>query len=181
MSWHKEADKKAAEDRDVIMKTIKKGECLMIELNNNRKLFTQKGNYPQLIEFSKTFGAEISVVKVKEETDILDLQELPKAICSEDEPQKLPKVEIVEKRLQTDSKTEDRKTTLKRAERIRNYIQKKFLQGKTVKLSNLEKQYRQYELSSSTFSNHLREVRRTLLSDGHKIEKLRSGEYRLVE
>lgn len=150
----------------------------MIELNNSRRLFTRKSNYPQLIEFSKTFGAEVSVVKVKEETEVLDLQEIPKAICSEDSPQHTPVFEIVETRL-SKRRFDDRKTMLKRAERIRNHIQKRFLQGKVVKLKNIKKQYRQYGLTSSTFSNHLREVRKELSGIGHVVEKLKAGEYRL--
>lgn len=162
------------------MKTIKKGECLMIELTDRRRLFTRKSNYPQLIEFSKTFGAEVSVVKVKEETEVLDLQEIPKAICSEDTPQHTPKVEVLETRL-SKRKLDDRKTMLKRAERIRNHIQKRFLQGKTVKLKNVKRQYHQYDLTSSTFSKHLCEVRKELSEKGHVIEKLKAGEYRLVK
>lgn len=161
-----------------MMKTIKKGECLMIELGDQRRLFTRKNNYPQLVEFSKTFGAEVSVVKVKEETEVLDLQEIPKAICSEEKPHHTPNVEVVETRLSR-RKLEDRKTMLKRAERIRNYIQKRFLQGKVVKLKNVKKQYKQYDLTSSTFSKHLRDVRKELSESGHVIEKLKSGEYRM--
>lgn len=161
------------------MKTIKKGECLMIELSDQRRLFTRKSNYPQLVEFSKTFGAEISVVKIKEETNVLELQEIPQAICSE-ESQKSPKVEIIETRI-SKRKLDDRKTMLKRAERIREHIQKKFLQGKTVKLKQIKKHYSHYDLTSSTYSHHLREVRKTLSNDGYAIEKLKSGEYRLKQ
>jgi len=43
----------------------------MIELKDRRKFFTHPKNLPELIEFSKTFGAELSVVRTCEES--LDL------------------------------------------------------------------------------------------------------------
>ena len=53
----------------------------MIKTKDNRKFFTHEKYLPQLIEFSKTFGAEISVVKIKN-SDILDLNDLAPAICN---------------------------------------------------------------------------------------------------
>ena len=54
--------------------------CLLIQTKDKRKFFTHEKNFVQLIEFSKTFGAEISMVKL-EEGPILELKELAPAIC----------------------------------------------------------------------------------------------------
>ena len=47
--------------------------CLMVETKDHRKFFTYPKNLNQLTEFYKTFGAEISVVKVEDDTEVLDL------------------------------------------------------------------------------------------------------------
>jgi hypothetical protein len=52
----------------------------MIETTDRRKFFTHEKNFPMLIDFAKTFNAEISVVKL-EEGQILDLAELAPALC----------------------------------------------------------------------------------------------------
>jgi hypothetical protein len=55
--------------------------CLLIKTKDKRNLFTEKKNFGQLIEFSKTMGAKISVVKA-DNPDILSIEELPPAICN---------------------------------------------------------------------------------------------------
>lgn len=77
-------------------KKFMKNQILMVE-TNNKKFFTHKKNYTQLIEFSKTVDAEMSIVKV-DDVVILDLQELAPAICNANFQQKQPKkIEIIEK------------------------------------------------------------------------------------
>ena len=56
-------------------------QCLMIKTKDNRKFFTHEEYFPQLIEFSKTFGAEISIVKIQD-NNILDINDLAPAICN---------------------------------------------------------------------------------------------------
>ena len=55
----------------------------MVKTKDNRNFFTHEKYYPQLTEFSKAFGAEISVVKIKD-GEVLDLVELAPAICNSD-------------------------------------------------------------------------------------------------
>ena len=55
-------------------------QCLMIKTKDNRKCFTHEKYFPQLIEFSKTFGAEISIVKIKD-NNVLEMNDLAPAIC----------------------------------------------------------------------------------------------------
>lgn len=56
-------------------------QCLMIETKDKRNFFTHKKNYMPLIEFAKTFKAQISVVKTNE-AELLDLVDLSSAICN---------------------------------------------------------------------------------------------------
>jgi hypothetical protein len=52
----------------------------MIKTKDRRKFFTHEKNYLPLIEFSKVFNAEISIIKAKD-AEVLDLDELAPAIC----------------------------------------------------------------------------------------------------
>ncbi len=73
------------------MKTI---DCLMLKTPDERCFFTLKNNYPQLIEFARTYGAQISVVKASN-VQVLELEDLAKSICNQEEQTK-PEYEIVE-------------------------------------------------------------------------------------
>jgi len=70
-------------------KFVKSGSCVMIKCKDKRKFFTHKKNLPCLMEFSKIFNAEISVVRVKE-AEILDLPQLAPAICDANFTQSVP-------------------------------------------------------------------------------------------
>ena len=79
-------------------------QCLMIKTKDNKKFFTHEKYFPQLIEFSKTFGAEISIVKIKD-NNILDINELIPAICNanykNDESYELVTTKIEQKKRKT--------------------------------------------------------------------------------
>lgn len=153
-------------------------QCLMIETTDHRQFFTSEKNYLQLIEFSKAFGAEISVVKVKE-AEVLDLKQLAPAICNNGyKPSTTPQYDIIEKKIE--QQRDSRKESLRKADVIRNYIRKQFASGKIVKLKDVKKRYARYELSPSAFSNHLALVRHQMIKGGYKIKKLAPGEYRVV-
>lgn len=54
----------------------------MIRTKDNRKFFTYEENLPELLEFSKIFEAEISIVKIKDTNICLDINQLAPAICN---------------------------------------------------------------------------------------------------
>lgn len=55
-------------------------QCLLLETPDNRKFFIEENSYPQIVEFSNTFGARISVVET-EDNDILDVESLATKLC----------------------------------------------------------------------------------------------------
>lgn len=152
---------------------VKTQKCLLIETKDHRKFFTHEKNFPQLIEFSKTFDATISLVKV-EEAPILDLEELAPAIC--DAAYRKPKVEyqIVERKL---AKTISREKMLKVAAKIREYIEGRLLSRRTVSLRDVRKRFARYHLSTAALCNHLSHVRRKLEEKGYAVEKVAGGTY----
>src|SRR5262252_7159655 len=109
----------------------------MIKTKDRRKFFTHEKNFPQLIEFSKTFKAEISVVRV-DEADILDLSALAPAICDANYAAKKTSYELVEVKLPVLPRN-TRPTILRTAARIKQHILAKFLGGEAVSLKELKK------------------------------------------
>lgn len=147
--------------------------CLMIETKDNRKFFTQEENLPELIEFSKTFGAEISVVKMNDEPEVLDLIDLATAMCSMTKTKVKPEFEILETKV--DKPQRNRTKILRDARKIRKYIKELLLAGEVVQLSTVAKKFKHYKLTLACFCNHLREVRKEL-----EVEKIGHGKYMLT-
>lgn len=145
---------------------------LMIETKDQRKFFTYRRHLPQLIEFSKTFNAEISVVRTDEEP--LDMLSLAENLCSDNYEIHKPSFEIVE--IKVGQKRSKKKLT-HNAKIIRKFIQRELLAGKPVRLCGLMKRFKRYGLTKPTFCNHFTAIRKELASQGFLIEKTGQGEY----
>ena len=123
--------------------------CLMIETKDNKKLFTHEDNYPDLIEFSKTFGAEISVVKV-EKAEILELEELAPILCTHADVSEEPCYKLIQKKIAKagrPKKLTGRAKILDQASRIRSFVELEFLTGNVVSLNKIVKKFKKYGLS----------------------------------
>lgn len=55
--------------------------CLLLQTNDNKKLFTYQKNYKHLLEYIKTFNAKVFIVKIDKDQQILDLNKLVSALC----------------------------------------------------------------------------------------------------
>jgi len=151
-------------------------QCLMIQTNDRKKFFTHEKNLPQLIEFSKAFNAEISIVQIANEKEILELEELVPALC-EKKSQNQTEYEIIEVKLKP---REDRQTILKRAKDIKDSIKKNLIEGKIVSLKDLSKKYGKYKITTACLCNHFKQTRQELESQGYKFIKVGGGNYKLT-
>lgn len=149
--------------------------CLLIETKDKRKFFTHEKNFHQLIEFSKTFNASISVVKL-EKGPVLDLEQLAPAICNQSKPEKA-NYEVIETKLSV--KSRNRLDTLRSAKRIKRYIFETFSHGRVVSLRELKKKFKKYSLSDAALCNHVRRVKKELEKEGIKIAKVGAGKYKV--
>jgi len=154
-------------------------QCLMIKTKDNRKFFTHEKNLAQLLEFSKTFKAEISVVKVHE-SEIMDLEELAPAICDTNRVNKKPEYELVEVKIPILPR-QPRAKILDVAKKIKDYVLLKFSNGETVSLKDLKKKFKRYALSTPALCNHIRRVKAEIESKGHKVCKVGAGAYQVVK
>lgn len=157
--------------------TMQDGQCLMIKTKDSRRFFTHEKNYVQLLEFSKTFKAEISVVAVKE-AEVLDLAELAPAICNANYVQNIPaEVRILEVKMP--KKSRNRQRILQNAKEISAHIEEKFLAGTIVSLRDLTVTFN--KVTSACLCNHVALIRRKLELEGKQFVKVGGGKYRLTD
>jgi len=149
-------------------------QCLMIKTKDHKKFFTYEKNLPQLIEFSKTFGAEISTVQISNEVEVLELEELAPALC-EMKSQKVD-CKILEIKLRP---KDNRQNILHRAKKIQKYIQDSLMSGKTVSLKNLVQKYKNQKLTTACLCNHFKLIREKMESEGCLFIKTGGGSYKM--
>lgn len=139
--------------------------CLMIETKDGKKLFTYKENFRELTEYAKTFDVSMSLVNV-EAKYVMDLLDLAYAICVSDH-HKTPAYEVVKS-------SKNRELILKTANKIQDYIKKQFANREIVSLSDLKEKFKEYNLTTACFCNHIRKVISRL---NMKVRKLAAGKY----
>jgi hypothetical protein len=146
----------------------------MIETKDRKTFFTHEKNFPQLIEFSKTFNAEISKVQIPSEAEVLELEELAPALCEK----KSQKVDYKILELKLCPKITRRKI-LSRAKKIQTYIHGKLVLGHTVTLKELTKKFK--GLTSACLCTHFKLTREKMELEGHLFVKIGGGEYKLTK
>ena len=149
--------------------------CLMLETRDRRQFFTHQKNLPQLMEFSKTFNAEISVVRTSEEP--VDLISLAGNLCDNNYEVHKPNFQVLEVKVARPKRT--RRKLDDHVKIIRKWIKNQLIDGKSVRLCDLTKRYKKYEFSSSTLCNHFTAVRNELVDEGFRVKKEGRGVYRL--
>jgi biotin operon repressor len=148
-------------------------QCLMIETPDQRRFFTHEKYLNQLVEFAHTFDAQVSVVRV-EESEILDLAPLADALSDSDYSASGP-FTLVEKKIEA-SPTPKRSRTI--AE-IKDHVKNRFLSGDVVTLHDTLDLFRD-QTSYAGLSTMLYKVRKELRDEGHEVEKVGAGRYRLA-
>lgn len=151
--------------------------CLLIKTKNRRKFLTHEKNLNYLIEFAKTFHAEIYMVEPEQGQKALELKPLTAALCAS-EYSGAPKYSNIE-RIFPKSKR-NRQDILAEAEKIRAFIKKKLMAGKPLSLKELKDKYKSQKLTDACLCNHMSVVRKSLTKDGHEFRKLGAGKYCLA-
>lgn len=156
-------------------KLTKNSQCLMIKTKDSRKFFTHKKNFTPLMQFSKLFKAEISIVQTKE-AEILDLKELAPALCDCNFKQPEPEYQIIEVKMTQRQRSEIRKN----AKSIQEYIENQFIRGELVSLRELKRIFGETGITNACLCNHLSQVRRNLEKKGYVVLKQGGGKYRIT-
>lgn len=148
---------------------------LLLKIKGGRKFLTHEKNLPSLIEFAKTFSAEIWRVEA-EKQKVLELKTLAQAICNQDYSQN-PDYSNP-KKIYPRSKR-DRDSILKNAAKIRKFIERKLTSGKAVSLKELKEKYREWDVTDACLCSHLSSIRKSLADQGYEVKKLAAGTYQL--
>jgi len=151
--------------------------CLLVKTPDKRKFLVNEKNMPSIVEFVKTFHAEVYKVDVLEGKIINQLKNLAGAICNPDYDTEMD-IRIIDKIY---PKSRPRSSILKNAKKIKEYIYEKLSEGKTVSLKDLKKKYKNCEITDSCLCNHLSAVRKQMARNGKHIKKIGQGNYCLVE
>lgn len=152
--------------------------CLLLKTPDSRCFFTEEKNYPLLVEFGRTFNAEISVVKTKTQVQVLELPDLAKMICNQ-KPVECPPYDILETKLPSTKELDtNRQEKIKKTREITNFIRAELLGGKIVSSPELEQKYP--ETKKGSISNYITRTKRELQAQGHHIVKVKPGCYRIA-
>ena len=151
--------------------------CLLIETSDKRKFFTHQKNFGPLIEFSKSFKANIMLVDMTG-GELLDLEELAPAICSTSTKNQKIEYQVLANMLTSSKNT--RKNLLSQSDKIQKFIIKTFKQGGVVDFKQLKKKFRNLALSDAALCNHVKKSRDRLAAEGYKFEKVGAGKYRII-
>lgn len=156
-------------------------QCLMIELDEERRYFTDEENLPQLLEFCKSFDLKMYVVQAKEVT-LIDIMGLPKIVC---EGKKTPSIEfkVIQNVLPFDPAisipvVRNRSHAIKTAKAIREKIRSRFLLGEAVSKDMLEEEFPEDSIPSSSFALHVRTIRKELEEQGYTFERISPSCYK---
>jgi hypothetical protein len=147
-------------------------QCLMIETKDHKKFFTHEKNFPQLIEFSRAFDAEISKVQISAESEVLELEELAPALC-EKRSQKVD-YQLLETKI---TPINTRGKILSRAKKIQHYIQKRLTDGNVVTLRELSKKFQ--GVTVACLCNHFKLTREQMALNGCNFIKTGGGKYKI--
>lgn len=153
---------------------------------DGRRFFTPEANYPLLLEFAKTFGAELSIIKAQEPIEILELSELTKSMCDQAYNDKGKSFEIVETKFTPSGESQYKIKTaddgkVGRNQEIKNNIREKLLSGKEVALKSICQEFEASGLSPSTLCNYFKQVRISLINQGYGFAQIKRGCYKLVD
>jgi hypothetical protein len=154
-------------------------QCLLLKTPDRRSFFTEEKNFPVLVEFGRTFDAEISVVKTKEQVEVLDLDDLAKSICSQTED-KQAEYDVLEVKLSAPVRetSENRESKLKKAKEVIDQIKTDLRSGKTISLADLESKFP--DVAKSSLTNYFTRARRELASQGNNIRREKPGFWRVA-
>jgi len=157
------------------------GLCLMLKMDDNRHFFTELGNFPQLIEFSKAQNAEVSVVKPKEEVQVLALPALAKSLCDPNYKVLEPKYDLVERKITHLAGKTPRQRLLAQALEIRQFIEQTLEAGDIVSLQNLSERFKHYSLGEAALRKHLTYARLKFGKMGRQVDKVGVGAYQIAK
>ena len=151
--------------------------CLLVKMPDKRKFLVSEKNMLSIIEFAKTFHAEIYKVEVIKGKVICQLKNLAGAICNPDYNQDME----IQNPVKIYPRTRPRSSIIKNAKKIKAFIYNKLNNGKPMSLKDLKKKYKNCNITDACLCNHLSAVRKLMIENGLNVQKIGQGKYCLTK
>ena len=143
--------------------------CLMVKLKDKRKFITNKKNLNHLIEFSKTFNAELSIVKTNNKK-ILNLEQLANQICDTNHKQE----EFKYKTIKVLSKKQTEKNSI-----IFSHIIKTLQNKKEVDTSKLITKFKKKGIDEKNIYSQITKAKNHIKKIGKTLKKLGKTKFKI--
>lgn len=149
--------------------------CILIECDNNKKIFTHKKNLNYILEFVNKFKLKLHYAKT-EQKNVVYLEDIARIYC--DQNYKTPEdYEIIRKNI---LKNPDRRISItNKAKEIRESIKKSILKNGSITFKEIQEKFEKENISISSLCNHFKQVRTELAQSGVKVEKIKNGVYKI--
>lgn len=138
----------------------------MIKLNDKRKFLTNKKNVNHLIEFSKTFNAELSIVRTSHK-NVKTLEQLAAEICDTNKKQDDFEYEEVQKIVKTNNR------------KIFDYIMRTLRQRKSIDINKIMVKFKKEGVDEKNIHSQINMAVRHLKSIGMNLEKTEQSKYKI--
>lgn len=176
------------------MERLMKTKCLMVELADGRKFFTKINSQSNLIEFSKTFDANLKIV-IANDPELLSLKKLAKSICNNENGGSNVEFTVL-KMLSNKNKsshgfitefTKFSNLTTKqkyssKSKSVFDYIIEKLKSGDKINIKDFAEKMKKHDISISTIYRFLNLSKKMLKEkDGLNVSKISPGIYAVTK
>ena len=149
--------------------------CILIECDNNKKIFTHKKNLNYILEFVNKFKLKIHYAKT-EQQNIVYLEDIARVYCDQSY-QSPEEYQIIRKNI---LKNPDKRISITtKAREIREQIKTSILKKGSITFKEIQEKFEKENISISSLCNHFKQVRTELAQNGVKVEKIKNGVYKI--
>jgi len=152
--------------------------CLHLALPDARQFFTEAENLLVLIEFARTFRAEVSLVELEEPSQVHDLDTLVAMLCAGTPTAPLPNHKLVEVKIKGDLASLQQRGRRERAAEVTSYARSAL--AERGRCSSAELQAKFPDLAKAVLSNILNRTVQRLRRENFDVVREAAGVYRLV-
>jgi hypothetical protein len=153
--------------------------ALMITMPDSSCYLTQSENLSCLIEFARTFKAEISVIELKEKCEIHSLDSLIQTICSGDKHHMTPEHTIIEIKIKGDLQSVKKRSHREQTAEIHKVARQIVETQKKISIADLKEKFP--NIDKTILNNCLTRAIQKLQVEGVQIIKIKPGIFTVGE
>ena len=152
--------------------------ALHLALPDGRHYLTSQQHLGVLIEFARTFKAEISVVEMEEETLIYDLDALVAMICAATTTMSLPQHKLIEMKVKNPVNGIEVRSRREQLAEVSGYVNNALIERGICSIHELLDKFR--EIEKPVLSNVLNRVVQRMRRQHYALVRVSVGVFRVV-